>query len=205
MPASASPGRLPRSPPSQPPLSSSRPAPRSKRAKKPDRPSPRTTSDSSSRPTPAEDPTSRRAHSPRSSRRSSTSASSPRTCPVLPARSRWSTWAHRTPTATSSDSPPSRSPCSTRRRARTCSRRTSICSARSCSPRAWSRSARTAASRPSKISSPRRSPARSRWRTPEQASIWEAATVGLGAATDADFTPVPYDGGSDRRRRGRLR
>lgn len=27
-------------------------------------------------------------------------------------------------------------------------------------------------------------------------SIWEAATLGLGAATDADFTPVPYDGGA---------
>ncbi|NIG65582.1 MULTISPECIES: tripartite tricarboxylate transporter substrate binding protein [Microbacterium] len=27
-------------------------------------------------------------------------------------------------------------------------------------------------------------------------SIWEAATIGLGDATDADFTPVPYDGGA---------
>lgn len=27
-------------------------------------------------------------------------------------------------------------------------------------------------------------------------SIWEAATLGLGAATDADFLPVPYDGGA---------
>ncbi len=27
-------------------------------------------------------------------------------------------------------------------------------------------------------------------------SIWEAATLGLGAATDATFTPVPYDGGA---------
>jgi len=27
-------------------------------------------------------------------------------------------------------------------------------------------------------------------------SIWEAATVGLGVATDATFTPVPYDGGA---------
>lgn len=27
-------------------------------------------------------------------------------------------------------------------------------------------------------------------------SIWEAATVGLGSATDASFTPVPYDGGA---------
>ena len=27
-------------------------------------------------------------------------------------------------------------------------------------------------------------------------SIWEAATVGLGTATDATFTPVPYDGGA---------
>lgn len=27
-------------------------------------------------------------------------------------------------------------------------------------------------------------------------SIWEAATIGLGAATDAEFTPVPYDGGA---------
>lgn len=27
-------------------------------------------------------------------------------------------------------------------------------------------------------------------------SIWEAATVGLGDATDAEFTPVPYDGGA---------
>lgn len=27
-------------------------------------------------------------------------------------------------------------------------------------------------------------------------SIWEAATVGLGDAADADFTPVPYDGGA---------
>ncbi len=27
-------------------------------------------------------------------------------------------------------------------------------------------------------------------------SIWEAATLGLGKATDADFTPVPYDGGA---------
>ena len=27
-------------------------------------------------------------------------------------------------------------------------------------------------------------------------SIWEAATVGLGDAADAEFTPVPYDGGA---------
>ncbi|MFJ4175618.1 tripartite tricarboxylate transporter substrate binding protein [Microbacterium sp. NPDC089696] len=27
-------------------------------------------------------------------------------------------------------------------------------------------------------------------------SIWEAATIGLGDATDATFTPVPYDGGA---------
>ncbi|MGM1018639.1 MAG: tripartite tricarboxylate transporter substrate binding protein [Actinomycetota bacterium] len=27
-------------------------------------------------------------------------------------------------------------------------------------------------------------------------SIWEAATLGLGAETDAEFTPVPYDGGA---------
>lgn len=27
-------------------------------------------------------------------------------------------------------------------------------------------------------------------------SIWEAATIGLGDATDAEFTPVPYDGGA---------
>jgi len=27
-------------------------------------------------------------------------------------------------------------------------------------------------------------------------SIWEAATIGLGDATGADFTPVPYDGGA---------
>lgn len=27
-------------------------------------------------------------------------------------------------------------------------------------------------------------------------SIWEAATIGLGDATAADFTPVPYDGGA---------
>ncbi|WP_447948635.1 tripartite tricarboxylate transporter substrate binding protein [Microbacterium maritypicum] len=27
-------------------------------------------------------------------------------------------------------------------------------------------------------------------------SIWEAATIGLGDATDAAFTPVPYDGGA---------
>jgi tripartite-type tricarboxylate transporter receptor subunit TctC len=27
-------------------------------------------------------------------------------------------------------------------------------------------------------------------------SIWEAATIGLGNATDATFTPVPYDGGA---------
>src|SRR5690606_11819040 len=27
-------------------------------------------------------------------------------------------------------------------------------------------------------------------------SIWEAATLGLGAAVDAEFTPVPYDGGA---------
>ncbi|KJQ55419.1 tripartite tricarboxylate transporter substrate binding protein [Microbacterium sp. SA39] len=27
-------------------------------------------------------------------------------------------------------------------------------------------------------------------------SIWEAATLGLGEATDAEFTPVPYDGGA---------
>ncbi|MEV4668919.1 tripartite tricarboxylate transporter substrate binding protein [Microbacterium sp. LWO12-1.2] len=27
-------------------------------------------------------------------------------------------------------------------------------------------------------------------------SIWEAATIGLGTATDATFTPVPYDGGA---------
>jgi tripartite-type tricarboxylate transporter receptor subunit TctC len=27
-------------------------------------------------------------------------------------------------------------------------------------------------------------------------SIWEAATIGLGEATDAEFTPVPYDGGA---------
>lgn len=27
-------------------------------------------------------------------------------------------------------------------------------------------------------------------------SIWEAATIGLGNATDAEFTPVPYDGGA---------
>ncbi|MBT2483842.1 MULTISPECIES: tripartite tricarboxylate transporter substrate binding protein [unclassified Microbacterium] len=27
-------------------------------------------------------------------------------------------------------------------------------------------------------------------------SIWEAATVGLGEATGAEFTPVPYDGGA---------
>lgn len=27
-------------------------------------------------------------------------------------------------------------------------------------------------------------------------SIWEAATIGLGDTTDANFTPVPYDGGA---------
>lgn len=27
-------------------------------------------------------------------------------------------------------------------------------------------------------------------------SIWEAATIGLGDASDAEFTPVPYDGGA---------
>jgi len=27
-------------------------------------------------------------------------------------------------------------------------------------------------------------------------SIWEAATIGLGTAADAEFTPVPYDGGA---------